>query len=760
MASATFESFIKEHKIEIPAIQRDYVQGRDSTIEEKDKRDAFVDKLINAITNENVEQCHLEFIYGAENKTAQSFIPIDGQQRLTTLFLLHWVIWQKSTDEAKDGFPLASISGFSYETRLSSTSFCKNLVSQTLLPTKEEDNLRTIIEKQPWFSVEWKYDPTINAMLSMIDCIDRKTASFSAESISCMLNKICNYDTNVITFEELNMTEYDLTDSLYIKMNARGKQLTKFENWKSEFIKYLEEKLSNITVEYGEKRPIQSSSYKDYFCYSIEHEWTDLFWSYLKDDYLKLDEESQKKYYPVIDKMFMNLFDTLCMYRYYSITKRETDYVKISAVDKRKLWQEQSFVDELIQTLDTLHRIDHNTFFNDLFYISKEELPSTNERCKVRLFRTQDTNMFKLCVNKGVEMELMDLLLFVALMKYCNKHHVSKVDDSLKAYMRNVRNHFESDIQNLRSRTMVQLNLRQSEFVKYNEYIENTLKKTYNLPSADECIIEDCVFVKGNNYVFKKSIDEFGNQMVVKALAQFCQSSDTERIRALVACGFKGTYLSDCIGRQRYFFGGNDKWDVLFVSDANNLCDVFYRFTEKCKTGNDVNSIIQGAKAVSPKTFDFIYYLLEYDTFINANSESHHFAIKGNIEDLDWIALGSYSSNPGTAYHTDPFAAAVEKIIKQKNDKIQLSLYKQYSGKCELSIIKDKISWDPIFSVISRVDGWHITRGAEIITEEIKQRFNIISADKTMIVPKSTEIDMIEMCSSLLLEIWEIASKK
>lgn len=47
MASITFESFIKEQKIEIPAIQRDYVQGRGFTIEEQDKREAFVSRLIN-----------------------------------------------------------------------------------------------------------------------------------------------------------------------------------------------------------------------------------------------------------------------------------------------------------------------------------------------------------------------------------------------------------------------------------------------------------------------------------------------------------------------------------------------------------------------------------------------------------------------------------------------------------------------------------------------------------------------------------------
>ena len=75
MASITFESFIRKQAIEIPAIQRDYVQGRGVTLEEQDKREAFVTKLINAIVGNNNKPCHLEFIYGAVNKTSHHFIP-------------------------------------------------------------------------------------------------------------------------------------------------------------------------------------------------------------------------------------------------------------------------------------------------------------------------------------------------------------------------------------------------------------------------------------------------------------------------------------------------------------------------------------------------------------------------------------------------------------------------------------------------------------------------------------------------------------
>ena len=84
----TSEGNIKIDKIVIPSIQRDYAQGRDSdTI--KRVRDNFLDALYNAIT---VKPIVLDFIFGdvvLENEI-NKFTPLDGQQRLTTLYLIHW----------------------------------------------------------------------------------------------------------------------------------------------------------------------------------------------------------------------------------------------------------------------------------------------------------------------------------------------------------------------------------------------------------------------------------------------------------------------------------------------------------------------------------------------------------------------------------------------------------------------------------------------------------------------------------------------
>ena len=77
----TFLELIKENEIIIPLIQRDYAQGRES---EQNKAKDF----LKAIKKGLEKRLNLDFIYG--KKGEQKFIPIDGQQRLTTLFLLYW----------------------------------------------------------------------------------------------------------------------------------------------------------------------------------------------------------------------------------------------------------------------------------------------------------------------------------------------------------------------------------------------------------------------------------------------------------------------------------------------------------------------------------------------------------------------------------------------------------------------------------------------------------------------------------------------
>ena len=91
------EKPIQLKKIIIPIIQRDYAQGRkDSDINRV--RDRFLKSLYMAVTEKPIT---LDFVYGDIDEEG-NMTPLDGQQRLTTLFLLHWYAAKKVTFPKKN----------------------------------------------------------------------------------------------------------------------------------------------------------------------------------------------------------------------------------------------------------------------------------------------------------------------------------------------------------------------------------------------------------------------------------------------------------------------------------------------------------------------------------------------------------------------------------------------------------------------------------------------------------------------------------
>ena len=142
----------KNFKLVIPIIQRDYAQGRTND-DTKEVRTDFLDALYTYL-QENRPNRDLDFVYGTlqkgddENERVH-FIPLDGQQRLTTLFLLHWFLYQISDDtELKAKFREKLLDGeksqFTYETRQSSIDFCDALMKANVDMT----NLLTVKDKQ------------------------------------------------------------------------------------------------------------------------------------------------------------------------------------------------------------------------------------------------------------------------------------------------------------------------------------------------------------------------------------------------------------------------------------------------------------------------------------------------------------------------------------------------------------------------------------------------------------------------------------
>lgn len=251
----TFLDILKGSKIEVPIVQRDYAQGRN---ENKRIRQAFLQALKDSIVEQ--KKIKLDFIYG--NNTDDAFQPLDGQQRLTTLFLLYW--YAATKEDKFDQNVREMLSNFSYETRISSREFCRDLVEKGVDIPEEGERLSLRIIDSNWFFLSWKLDPTINAMLNTIDDIHEKF--FNIDNLWEIL-----FSSELITFNYLILKDFGLSDDLYIKMNARGRLLTTFENFKA-----------GVQQKIKQKEWEKGIDFRDSFLLKIDTKWADFFWKNFK----------------------------------------------------------------------------------------------------------------------------------------------------------------------------------------------------------------------------------------------------------------------------------------------------------------------------------------------------------------------------------------------------------------------------------------------------------------------------------------------
>lgn len=250
----TFWTLLDNYALEIPIIQRDYAQGRSDERTQQIRND-FLTTLHHSLTKK--QTVNLDFIYGSLNSD-NKLILLDGQQRLTTLFLLHWY-FLNACDEKTHQAQINKLKKFSYETRISSRLFCEALCKRKIdFKSQEYPNISAQIKDSSWFFRSWTKDPTVSAMLEMLDAIQAK---FEQKDLVNYWQALTNSNKALISFQFLDMKEFKLTDDLYVKMNARGKALTDFENFKAWLEKYAEP--FDIAKDWTEK---------------LDTTWADLFW--------------------------------------------------------------------------------------------------------------------------------------------------------------------------------------------------------------------------------------------------------------------------------------------------------------------------------------------------------------------------------------------------------------------------------------------------------------------------------------------------
>ena len=288
----SFWNFIRQNTIEIPIIQRDYAQGR---VGKEHLRASFLKELKEALDKKQLLK--LDFVYGSqENNHLQ---PLDGQQRLTTLWLLHWYIALKAKKLKEESEKLKN---FSYETRISSREFCKKLCEADFTQFID-GNIVDFITQQTWFYSSWKQDPTIQAMLSMLggttneeEAKDNIEAVFKGGDFNEYWTRLTSEEAPIVFYYQ-PLKDFGLSDDLYIKMNARGKQLTPFENFKADLIGYVEQQAKE-----NEEWKKLLDAYRG-VPILLDTDWMDIFWKNKSENY-----EIDEIYYAFLNRFFWNYY--------------------------------------------------------------------------------------------------------------------------------------------------------------------------------------------------------------------------------------------------------------------------------------------------------------------------------------------------------------------------------------------------------------------------------------------------------------------
>ena len=266
--------------IEIPLIQRDYAQGRKNP-QVQQIREKFIGSLFDALDSE--DGIDLDFVFGDVVEKDQgarkvpTLYPLDGQQRLTTLFLLHCYLAWHIPETAGARLPWHA---FSYATRPGARAFCEFL-TQCRPAGLDQDSVSAWLKDQSDYLPTWKHDPTIQGMLVMLDALHARYRHFPDGKHRAHWEKLTDLARPAIRFHLLPIPGTSENNSLYVKMNSRGKPLTEFENFKAE----LEDLMR--------ANPAISEDAVRAFSQSIDTTWADLFWQYRGDNDL-IDEECMR----------------------------------------------------------------------------------------------------------------------------------------------------------------------------------------------------------------------------------------------------------------------------------------------------------------------------------------------------------------------------------------------------------------------------------------------------------------------------------
>lgn len=691
----TYNQFAKEQGVAIPIIQRDYVQGLDSNF---NKRDKFLKNILAAL--DSGKKFEIDFIYGSsENSSGEEYFqPVDGQQRLTTLSLVGWLLNQKVS-----GIYDEALKKLTYTARPSSEQFCNELFAMKL-PSDYKTISKYITTVPGWFAQRWNSDPTVQAMLQVLDCLDCMLSKYEPDAIEKMAQRFFN--DSPVMFELLDMHALNLHDDLYIKMNARGKLLTPFENWKAEFNRHLASKFKGTPYEYGIISDYDSKpTMPQYFDYAIEHEWCDLFWPMAYDRWNALsDNEKRKVNYPRIDELFMNLLDYVSRFIFFasmSNAEKVFDEKKDNSIrtmrdlfdhdrdtSRMSVYNNIVNVETLFRILDNLVEIVSNygsfeSYLNNVFISSSGNIDRKETR--VNLYE-ESIDLLSSVMNSALQ-PIQEVMLW-AVLQWTLSHPESTKKGydftNMTDYLRIMMGWGRGIRQRLVKNLNVAANIRLSDYHNAHNIInllasapdvfgtlaastmpsleqERQKATFYGTPKFE--IIRHLSTCRELYYCFTLLIDTIKTATdigkVTERFYEFINMDDDERIHALNAHGFNGVMSQ----KDHYFYGLAGKWDFIFTIDDSISNSNFAR------TKKAFSDYMASEPSMVFGTDRFAYYVENYAEFIDAVNENsgkeptHYFIRPAGTQFTAW-AVKTFSTQPIRGYNVDPYGFTVAKLFK------------------------------------------------------------------------------------------------
>lgn len=410
-------------EIMIPLIQRDYAQGRESAAVDEIRKN-FIDVLHLAIAGEKPAPVGLDFVYGEVKSGILE--PLDGQQRLTTLFLLHWYLASRA---GEFGSPPAWTK-FSYATRPSARLFCERLVMSPLPDSIEQPSAWVI--DQPWYLFVWRHDPTIQSMLVMLDAIHKQ---FETADAKMAWARLVDPKEPAVSFLLLAPPDMGSAADLYIKMNSRGKPLTEFENFKAHF-----------------EKTIGSTDRVKEFALNVDGKWSDLLWGFRGDDDL-VDDEFMR-YFGFVTELCEWLDPDVGFRERREPLVRRTEWVFGDANPRRA-----ESLNFLFRAFDVWVDRDVAGVFSGLFRSTTEGQDEAAADRVALFFRDQRVNLFDACCRAfGDTSGLTRLFTFgQSLLLFAMLLHLMFETDAPETRIRSLRNLIEASTNELRADRMPRL---------------------------------------------------------------------------------------------------------------------------------------------------------------------------------------------------------------------------------------------------------------------------------------------------------------